>query len=260
MLITMSTERPALNRTRSVGSIVILVLLAILLVIALLPIVQTGFGGEPWRQQRCGKNMSQLMGACVAYAQEYETEWPWARFKASVGQPIATDAHSARLATVRNLEVLAQVESLPNSLFHCPFSTLPGPSTKPDPWNDDLGLWGAGPANSVSYAFDWAAPGDPGADRVIFADRDLAHHQGHALVCFGDSHVKSFKTVPRSQHDGGYMLTEGSDGRSIGFLVISSASMGRSDDPMPDDFYQADPVRSDAELTPCGSKMKAWVK
>lgn len=167
----------------------LLVVISIIAILAgmLLPVI--GMVREMANQQKCGKNQSQLMGACVAYAQQEDIAWPawW-----TTTAPAVTDATSPNY-TVASLEVLAASQNLPNSLFKCPSSGSKGPSAKPAPKNPAVYTWGTAAAGAIAiYAWDWACPADPGSARVVFADRDPKNHKSQkAMACFGDSHVKA---------------------------------------------------------------------
>ena len=226
-------------------------------------------GNRVARQSQCGKNQSQLLGACVAYSVQEEVAWPlpWPYVKKGDGMwdpPAITliDAHQARLASARAMEILAVASGpLPNSLFACKQARLPGPVLKPaaDARNGDR--WGADTAHAVSYAFDWASPADPSYERVIFADRDPRNHHGAAMVCFGDAHVKKCKVMVGAT---GALVTEDSDGTSIR-EVISGFPPGAPGSP--DNIYSPDGDSVSAEgavyspLTPGrGHPARAWVK
>jgi prepilin-type N-terminal cleavage/methylation domain-containing protein len=190
----------------------LLVVISIIAILAgmLLPVI--GMVREMANQQKCGKNQSQLMGACVAYSQQEETAWPapWANGGPGSGPVIGyvtpgtaiSSGTQARDYAFGCFEVLAAEAQLPNALFKCPSATSSGPNTPPmtsatadasgTNWADN----GGGSGKRVGYGFDWACPGDPGASRPVFSDRDLTNHKRKgAMVCFGDSHTK-FMKVP----------------------------------------------------------------
>jgi type II secretory pathway pseudopilin PulG len=182
--------------------ILAVVVIVIILALMLLPLI--GRSTVNSNQQKCGKNQAQIMGACVAYAQQEESAWPapWANTIGSVpkGQPIAAGVAAMEYA-FGCFEVLAKEASIPNGLFRCPAAESPGPNTRAQPgppspeasgsnWADA----GGGSSRRIGYAFDWASPGDPGAARVVFSDRDpLNHKRKGVMACFGDSHTKFLK-------------------------------------------------------------------
>jgi prepilin-type N-terminal cleavage/methylation domain-containing protein len=190
----------------------LLVVISIIAILAgmLLPVI--GMVREMANQQKCGKNQSQLMGACVAYAQQEETAWPapWINTFGYVAPPAGgggsgiTDGMPALSYSFGCFEVLANEATLPNGLFKCPSATSSGPNTRANPIKNvvtapGVGSWGengGGSQKRIGYAFDWACPGDPGSVRVVFADRDLTNHKRKgAMACFGDSHTKFLKVA-----------------------------------------------------------------
>jgi len=173
-----------------------------------------GMVREMANQQKCGKNQSQLMGACVAYAQQEETAWPspWTGGFGYVapanGTITITQGQAAMNYSEGCFEVLANEATLPNGLFKCPSASASGPNTRAAPSiavvaAPGVGSWGengGGSQKRIGYAFDWACPGDPGAIRVVFADRDPGNHKKKgSMSCFGDSHVKFLKVTLPSQ-------------------------------------------------------------
>ena len=249
------------GRVRKWGAVALLVTLMLILMLGALSVIRDK-AYYTSLASHCGHNISQLMGACVAYSQQCETAWPQAPLLwGNPGEPIARNPHEARVATIRNLEVLAQVQNLPNSLFHCPFSPTHAPTTKPYPSADARGTWGDGSAGAVSYAFDWSSPGDPEAQRVIFADRDPTYHRGHAMLCLGDSHVTSVKTIPRGAAASTGMVTEGSDGKPVGVIANCPQGQESQESTMLNDIYEAAPDTSGAGRTMgASSAARAWVK
>ena len=200
---------PFLSRARSGFTLIeLLVVISIIAILAgmLLPVI--GMVREMANQQKCGKNQSQLMGACVAYAQQEETAWssPWVNTFGYVapasGVTTIGSGVPAMNYTLGCFEVLANEATLPNGLFKCPSATSPGPISRANPISATItggapGSWGdngGGSNRRIGYAFDWACPGDPGSVRVVFADRDVTNHKRKgAMTCFGDSHTKFLK-------------------------------------------------------------------
>jgi prepilin-type N-terminal cleavage/methylation domain-containing protein len=188
----------------------LLVVISIIAILAgmLLPVI--GMVREMANQQKCGKNQSQLMGACVAYAQQEETAWPspWVQtfgYVAPMGGNINIGLGGPAMNYSEGcFEVLANEATLPNGLFKCPSASSSGPNTRANPQtatvaSPGVGSWGengGGSQKRIGYAFDWACPGDPGAVRVVFADRDLTNHKKKgSMACFGDSHTRFLKVT-----------------------------------------------------------------
>ncbi len=261
----------------------ILVVMVIVMILALL-LMQVGNVGEGHsRQQRCGKAQSQLMGACVSYAQQEEIAWPapWANTigYAPPGQAI-TAGVAAMNYTFGCFEVLANEASLPNALFRCDTSRSPGPNSRaqPGPARPEIrgGNWadaGGGRSKRISYAFDWAAPGDPGAVRVVFSDRDLTNHRGNGVMaCFGDSHTKFLKVARGDPAGAAGNGTIGMNGAEVVVEevdnpdAIGSAGVTPADQ-VPDNIFSssgdvpADKTEAATALTPGkGDPVRAFVK
>jgi prepilin-type N-terminal cleavage/methylation domain-containing protein len=262
----------------------LLVVISIIAILAgmLLPVI--GMVREMANQQKCGKNQSQMMGACVAYAQQEETAWP-APWMGTFGWVAAgtaiSDGMPALSYTNGCLEVLANEATLPNGLFKCPSATSPGPNTRATPYVKAVpggGSWGengGGSAKRIGYAFDWACPGDPGAVRVVFSDRDLTNHKRKgSMACFGDSHTKFLKIA---QGAASTSLTVGMAGTTVvigevdnpdSIGAVDAVAAGTTIDTVQDDIYNSTgdyPTTGGGSATMCltpggGDANRAYVK
>jgi prepilin-type N-terminal cleavage/methylation domain-containing protein len=190
-------SHPSIHRSQGFTLIELLVVISIIAILAgmLLPVI--GVVREMARQSQCGKNQSQILGAMVAYGTNEDTAWPDPRGTmgkvTTVTGPIAAGEKAAEY-TAACFELLAAAQTLPNNLFKCPSSATGGPDKKlkASAKRADV-TWGWTGTAKVSYGFDWASPADPGASRVILADRDLSNHKEEVMACFGDAHVKKLK-------------------------------------------------------------------
>ena len=187
------------HRSKGFTLIELLVVISIIAILAgmLLPVI--GLVKEMANQAKCGKNQSQIIGAMIAYATTEETGWPDPRpttgtWKVAAG--VVTSA-TAPFYTAGAFELLALSGGIPNAMFNCPSTSIGGPDKVKRATRDTTGTgWGwAPPLVGVGYAFDWAAPSDSGAARVILADRNPKNHSLDAMACFGDAHVKKLKQV-----------------------------------------------------------------
>jgi type II secretory pathway pseudopilin PulG len=208
--MTAATLRRAVSSARTAPCsgltlIELLAVVALLIFLAFLLVPLSSSSSVMANQQKCGKNQSQIMGACVAYAQQEETAWP-APWPTTVGYAPRGQAIAAGIAAMNYtfgcFEVLAHEARLPNGLFRCPNAASPGPNTHANPftrvvappgtgsWGDD----GGGSRKRIGYAFDWAAPADPSSVRIVFCDRDPANHKRKGVMtCYGDSHTRFLK-------------------------------------------------------------------
>ncbi len=213
-------------------------------------------GDGPSIQNKCAKNLSQIMGACVAYSTTEEVPWPtpWPSGKDLPTIHIA-DAHEARLTTVHIFSILATVMTLPNSVFKCPTCSRAGPVGKPTLDRAGALLWGAAPDHAASYAWDWASVADPASSRVIGADRSPANHKGKAVVVFGDSHTRPLRAQPGTATG---MVTEDNDGTPVTTIVGNPDAV--APDGVVDNIYS--PAGDDGDqLSPGkGGDRGSWVK
>jgi len=253
------------RRLLRIGEVVMtLVLIAIVGLIFMPP-----FHGDAVRranQQACAKNQNQIITACIAYSGDFNAPWPIG-VSAAATFPVSTP-DQARLVTARSFEVLAATMSLPNGLFKCTSTAQPGPSTKPG-MGTTTDSWGGMAGGRPSYAFDWAAPADPSAIRVMTADLTPANHKGElVMVAYGDGHVRALK-VAKSKQPSGH-LTVAPDGRPATW-VIENPDAVDTDNPQqapPDNIFDAagdggldeqgrpfDPLRVGG-----ASPRRAWVK
>ncbi len=186
------------HRSKGFTLIELLVVISIIAILAgmLLPVI--GLVKEMANQSKCGKNQSQIMGSMIAYATTEETGWPDPRGGAAAWKlpsGLVTNA-TAPTYTAGAFELLAVSGNIPSTMFNCPSTSVGGASkTIRATYTAANTNWGWVPASSVAvgYAFDWAAPSDTGAGRVILADRNPKNHSLDAMACFGDAHVKKLK-------------------------------------------------------------------
>lgn len=240
-------EPPQPSRGKNLLGCLVLGVIVLVLIGLILPVININ-GHEPSRKMQCGKIQSQLIGALVAYTTTENLE-TW------VPADLAYDTTSmgavrGRAITVRLLESVAVSQSIPNVLFKCPVSAYGGPSkaVKPDPRNP-LSQWGWGKDYGISYAFDWAAPFEPGSERVMMADRETKAHNNAAMVVFGDAHVKNYKVIEAATRSSGSWVTEG---------LYSTPGIIR---PQPDDDIYSNEGDAGDPLTPDnGDPLRAWVK
>jgi prepilin-type processing-associated H-X9-DG protein len=211
----------------------------------------------------CGNSQRQIVGACIAYAQQEGGIWPmpWS-IPEAFPKSVPEVAHSAHVIAVRCMETLAHVCKLPNSLFLCPCSPLKSPISPPDAETDINGTWGVGPSNEVSFAFDWALSGNQSGPQIVLADRDPSYHFGKPNVCFADNHVKAIKFTSQVTFTIAFpniIRTEGSDGKPV--LVIGAMPEDDATNEGFGNIYEADPLHVKEQLTPYGGKSaRTWVK
>jgi hypothetical protein len=232
----------------------IVMVLVIVLVGLLVPLFTSN--RETAHHIECTRKLSQILGACIAYGSTEDAPWPrpWPAAQDPSTIHVA-DAHEARLVTIQVLSILARVQDLPNSLFTCANCRRPGPALKPAFDRAGALAWGAGPERAASYAWDWASPADPGALRVIGADRSPTYHKGRAAVVFGDTHAKSLKVT---QGTATGMVTEDSDGTAVTAIVGNRDATG--EDGAADNIYSPTGDGAEALLPTQGDNLRSWVK
>lgn len=221
--------------------------IAVVLVVLILPIFAMVRGLSQTAQ--CGKYQSKLMA--VKWQEDADA-------RTSPGSAVTSpvplrDAHEARGLACRLFELMA-VKPIPNAMFKCPASQTKEPGRRPTLGGDGVPAWGMGPEGVVSYAWDWSAPADPGAARVIMADRDPLAHHGSSVACYGDAHVKTIRHVRvEGFRAAGALVTEGCDGKAIEVRALNP-------DVADDDIYSADGDGGDPLTPGKGDALRAWVK
>jgi prepilin-type N-terminal cleavage/methylation domain-containing protein len=220
------------HRSKGFTLIELLVVISIIAILAgmLLPVI--GVVREMARQAQCGKNQSQIIGAMVAYGSSEGVAYPnpvssTGDWKGDGGSSAPTaQANQAAEFTSACFELLAAAQTLQDGLFKCPSAAIGGPNVNKQlkassrrPYNSRE--WGWQGNNKVSYAFDWAAPADPGSSRVMTADRDLKNHKNEVMACFGDAHVTKLKASDKPSSGG----TEGVI-KNPEFAVYNPAAKG----------------------------------
>lgn len=223
------------HRSQGFTLIELLVVISIIAILAgmLLPVI--GVVREMARQSQCGKNQSQIVGSMVAYGTDAGVAYPTpiktgAKWDGT-GATSATAGLDAAQFTAASFELLAAALTIPDPIFKCPSAATGGPnidktlkasSKRPYATQE----WGWGGVNKVSYAFDWAAPADPGSARVLLADRDIKVHKNDVMAAFGDGHVSKLKSSK-----------DANDGATLGvvtskpeFAVYNPAAKGGFDE------------------------------
>jgi len=202
----------------------LLVVITVIAILASMLVPAVGLVRERANQQACAKNQNQIITACIAYSGDFDSPWPLG--ESGVKLASVANAADASKITARSFEVLAATMQLPNGLFKCKSAAIAGPSAKPrvDTTSD---VWGTGATKDrVSYSFDWAAPGDPSAIRVMTSDRLLGHHKNDlVMAAYGDGHSRALKKE-KSGAGSGTNITDG----YVGPPVFNPDSKGTDDD------------------------------
>ncbi len=212
----------------------------------LLPVLHINVEG-PRRQAQCGKNQSQTFSALVAYQSSEELTYP-ASASQSMGK-IKT-ANQAREMSYSIMGIIARYQSIPFEILTCPMSSRR--SFKLAKFQGDVPPKGWGMIDGPAvHAFDWSAPADSSASRVISADRDPTAHVESVMACFGDAHVKKIKYASGSARKLGSLVTEGCDGQPVSVKPFSELG---------DDIYSTDGDGGDPLSLGAGDSLRAWVK
>jgi len=176
----------------------LLVVISIIAILAglLLPAVTMVRGKA--NQTACANNQKQIVTAMMAYSIDYEGVFPIGVLAAG------TPAYSGNadlspadgmVVTKRSFEVLAYTSTLPNQLFRCKSSQFNAPTTRPQGGAADADTWASSGNGKVSYAYDWAMPGESASFKIMLADR-ANNHKGTIIAVAVDSSVRGLKLVP----------------------------------------------------------------
>jgi hypothetical protein len=160
------------------------------------------FGHTDKRAMESRERIRAIYTAMVSYSGNYD-RFPLAG--QALIRPGMSDADAAKV-TALTCEMLAAALDLPPKLFKCPTASEaapppPRPFTGTDWSGATPGGWEvAAPGRpGVSYAIDWAAPGDAAtkSTRVWISERSPAVWGGRGVqVCFGDGHTGFLKASP----------------------------------------------------------------
>jgi hypothetical protein len=236
----------------------LLLVIAIVVVLAALIVPSTTLIICTANRAACGKNQRSIVAACIAYSQEQGGFWPIGcqspSFPAAVKPGMA-----AAIISGRSFEVLAHFMNLGNSLFRCRQAQYPSPVKKPrkdwetnssDPWG-----WGN---SKIPYAYDWSVPTDPAPNRIVIADREIAHHvKGVAVVC-ADGAWRFIKINSNAYPQGGISCDH--LGAPISHVIADgpATDLGPADNIFDDN---GDNVNAGDGLTPlAGSKKRTYLK
>jgi len=149
----------------------------------------------PAETKRCAGNLKQLFLAAAMYANDQDGLYPVCPRDAH-GHVGGIDANGTAIASLEFLSAYHNGEVGPSSL-RCPDLASSGPSLPANPELKYLtgdsdwvaSATTASATRAVAYAYDWGAPPDAMAIRVVLADRGHANHRDRVVVAYGDGHT-----------------------------------------------------------------------
>lgn len=186
----------------------LLVVISIIAILAGMLLPAINMVREGARKANCGNNQRQIVLGMSVYANDNDQAWPVVNIIAQgavtpaavtyQATGTAVPVASAYIVTMNSFEFLASITGgdLTQKIFACPSNPTVKPLLGAQTTFPALASWSAtSPTNNaIAYAYDWSAPSNSAAVRVITADRpkntaDFTNHKAVAMAAFADGHV-----------------------------------------------------------------------
>ncbi len=254
--------------TRAFTLIELLVVISIIAILAGMLIPAVSLVMAKARQLACGRNMSSVALASVAYGSEHDGAWPLWYAKADgsnagravTGNPPAAPAGTDAVATAgASLELLSAWSDgeMVRQVFVCRANPQIIPA---DEANLGLPAYDGTPARWLSpqllaFAYDWSVPGNARSTRAVFTDRPTAEGSPHGRnvnAVFADGHLGSL-TIVRTAPVG--TATIATDGNAAGFGATNADAAGTPVDSVFDGNGDGNMAAGGL-----GSRTRAWVR
>jgi prepilin-type N-terminal cleavage/methylation domain-containing protein len=248
----------------------LLVVISIIAILAGMLMPAIGLVQEMARRGKCGSNQRQIVMAMMVYAQENDQRLP-ARPSLASGAAVPSGGTPDPGATARaSLELLVvdQGGELAERLFACPSL----PQVSPPPVSGSLtcgtgtSTWAA--ANLATsdaipaYAYDWTAPVNSRAVRVLVADRckdPTASPHGRVVVAaFADGHTDQLRRAGLTGAAG--TASTDIDGNSVTAVYRNADARDNASGAEDNIFDGADDGVANYDLPGRGSATRAWVR
>lgn len=240
----------------------LLVVISIIGILAalLFPAISKALAGA--RMTACGNNLKQIATMMIAYRGEYNMiPFPWGT---TINTQTDATAATAKNYTAKSFEMLALVyrQDLPTKLFKCPtavgfhWDDRKAPDKNAGDNNNPITMF------ADSYAFDWAAPSEPGGNRIILGDRKAVYHTDRVNAVFGDGHIERLNEE-KTTNSTGTPITDGNTASTRAVYNPSAAGNEEGTDAnMPDNIYDVNgDGTGDIWFKFCGgSKVRCYLK
>jgi hypothetical protein len=161
---------------------------------------------ESARKTSCGNNQRQIILSAMVYANDNDQLWPCRPTAAgggvatlTAGAVASTDAFSTAVGSLEYLMIRNSAD-LPMKLFVCPSNTgtlgnLKNPTqiatATQETYSGNNSEWATDGYGASAYAYDWSAPTNTSAIRIIIVDRGNGpvSHKKVIMGAAGDGHV-----------------------------------------------------------------------